>query len=119
MQKVSAGSFDILRAGYVIGDVLDRRCGKNWSSEWWTTSVGTRIVGRTARTSPPMRAGVMSENSRARRQAFVTAHDSPDLLVPRHVRIHHMHEFACAPRCDHEGPEVLGIEGVNTLTSGA
>ena len=55
---VAPRQLNVLRARYVIGDVLALR-GTNGSSACWTTRVGTRIVGRTARTSNSVTSGNM------------------------------------------------------------
>ena len=58
------------------------------SSACWTTRVGTRTVGSTARTSNSDHERQHESNGPwACRQAFDSGPRCPDLLVPRHVRI--------------------------------
>ena len=74
----------------------------NGSSVCWTTRVGTRIVGSTARTSNSVTRGIMRvtvAGLAARRS--MPCPRCPDLLVPRHVRIDHMLDLARAPHRDH------------------
>ena len=79
------------------------------SSAWWTTRVGTRIVGSTARTSISATRGIMRATVpglAARRSS--PSPRCPDLLVPRHVRIHDMLHLPRAPHGDHGGDDFLG-----------
>ena len=48
-----------------------------------------------------------SKGRRARRQAFMPCPGSPNLLVPRHVRIHDMRDLPRAPHGDHCSDDFL------------
>ena len=50
-QVVGAGQLDVLRAGDVLGEVPSVLDAEARGASRWMTSVGTRIVGRTSRTS--------------------------------------------------------------------
>ena len=56
---VAPRQLDVLRTRYVISDVLAPLGRENRSSACWRTSVGTRMVGRTARTSNSAKRGIM------------------------------------------------------------
>src|SRR4029077_11027526 len=55
---VAAWQLNIFRVGMCSAMYLPFAGGMSAFSAWWTTSVGTRIVGRTARTSSSVMSGI-------------------------------------------------------------
>ena len=78
------------------------------SSACWTTRVGTRTVGSSARTSNSDTSGIMRATvaGLAARRSMPSPR-CPDLLVPRHLRIEDMLVFARSPHGDHGIEEFL------------
>ena len=81
-------------------DVVDwvREAARStWRSGWWS-HLPQRII-----------------TAAARRQAFLPGPRCPDLLVPRHVRIHRMLVFPRPPHGDHGSPDFLGRWSLGAL----
>ena len=75
-----------------------------------------RTVGSNARTSiSATRRQHEVDGPRARRPAFPTCPRGPDLLVPRHVRIHRMLVLTRPPCGDRAGDYLLGCGSLGAL----
>ena len=99
MVQVAPRQLNEFRARYVISDVLSHR-GRNDRIVAVMHDKGRYADSRKNR----MRAHLDVEREhefsgpRARRQAFMSRPRGPDFLIPRHVRIDHMFQFAGSPR---------------------
>ena len=78
-------------------------------------SVGTRTVGSTARAQFRRQWPHECNGSWADRQAFHPSPRCPDLLVPGHVRIHHMLELPRAPDGDRGSVGFLVVDPISAL----